>query len=352
MAKRVDCFYGQSGTGKSEALRALIEQVYKTDGFKSRVIVGDGSKATYYDAGLIDAGVVEVVDFSVRSYPQTTLSKLCEGYWPVDVDDPTSPLQAPKPGQLATIGVFGCEGLSVGAQYLMGDVLGGLAEQAARGIKIGQDSPVLSRDAMFDSTGKIIKGSGPKILDANGKEITEVFAYGGNPMAHFGFAQRRLLGFVERSKVFPNLVVWTAHERSTQDKISGEKLVGPEAAGEAMTANLPRVFNNTLHFVTASKKSDKVKDEHTGQMITDLDVEYRIYTRDHFHPDGQTFVKYKAVTRGASEAQGMPLYISSDIPGQAALDFYQKIADLREKRAAELKGRTTLEKELDKLKTA
>jgi hypothetical protein len=179
-----------------------------------------------------------------------------------------------------------------------------------------------------------------------------VFAYGGNPMAHFGFAQRRLLGFVERSKVFPNLVVWTAHERSTQDKISGEKLVGPEAAGEAMTANLPRVFNNTLHFVTASKKSDKVKDEHTGQMITDLDVEYRIYTRDHFHPDGSTFVKYKAVTRGASESQGMPLYLSSDIPGQSVLDFYQKIADLREKRAAELKGRTTLEKELDKLKTA
>lgn len=348
MAIRVDCFYGQSGTGKSEALRALIEQIYKTTGKKSRVAVGDGSAATYYDAGLIDAGVVEVVDYSIRSYPQTTLNKLCEGYWPVDVNDPTSPLQAPKPGSLANIGVFGMEGLSVGCQYLMGDTLGGLAEQSARGIKIGQDSPVLSKDVLFDSAGKAIAGSGPKLLDAAGKEIKDIQAYGGNPMAHYGFAQRQSVGWIGRSKVYPNIVVWTAHERSSQDKISGEKLVGPEGAGEAMTANLPRLFNNTLHFVTASKKSDKLKDAHTGQMITDLDVEYRIYTRDHFHPDGSTFVKYKAVTRGASESQGMPLYFSSDTPGQSVLDFYQKIANLREERASALTPPSELDKLLEK----
>jgi len=336
MANRVDCYYGQSGTGKSEGAASLIEQIYREDGLTSRVIVGDGSKATYIDRGLVDAKVVEIADFSIRPYPQTVLAKLCEGYWPADVDDPTSPLVAPQQGDLRKLGVFVVEGLSVGAQYLMGDQIGGLAEQAARGIKIGQDSPVLSRDAQFDKQGNVIKGSGPKVVDANGKEITDVFSYGGNPMAHYGFTQRRLLGYVERTKLFPNYVVWTAHERSTQDRISGEKLVGPEAAGEAMTANLPRVFNNTLHFVTAQRKVEKKKDEHTNQMITDLDVEYRIYTRDHFHPDGSTFVKYKAVTRGASESQGMPLYLTNDIPGQSLLDFYQKMADLRKERAARL----------------
>jgi hypothetical protein len=131
--------------------------------------------------------------------------------------------------------------------------------------------------------------------------------------------------------------VWTAHEKSTQDKISGEKMVGPEAAGEALTANLPRHFNNTLHFVTASRKAKKSKDEHTEQMVTELDVEYRLYTRDHFHPDGQTFVKYKAVTRGASEQDGMPLYLTSDTPGQVVLDFYNKMIELRTKRATRLK---------------
>jgi hypothetical protein len=337
MANRVDCFWGQSGTGKSEGLAALIEQVYTVDGFASRVIVGDGSKATYIDRGLVDAKVVEVVDFSLRPYPLSTFALLCEGYWPVDIDDPFSPLQAPKMEDLKKLGVFGVEGLSVGAQYLMGDMKGGLAEQSSRGIKIGQDSPVRAIDAELDKAGNAIKGTGIKVLDANGKPVTDVLSYGGNPMAHYGFAQRRLLANVERTKVFPNYVVWTAHEKSTQDKISGEKMVGPEAAGEALTANLPRHFNNTLHFVTASRKAKKSKDEHTEQMVTELDVEYRLYTRDHFHPDGQTFVKYKAVTRGASEQDGMPLYLTSDTPGQVVLDFYNKMIELRTKRATRLK---------------
>ena len=337
MAKRIECYYGQSGTGKSEALAAVIRQIYEADGLTSRVILGDGSKATYIDNGLLDAGVVELCDFSIRPWPLTVMAKLCEGYWPADVEDPNSPLVPPTPEVLRKLGVFGVEGLSVGAQYIMGDIQGGLAEQSGRGIKIGQDSPVFSKDILLDSKGLQVKGSGPKVLDEKGKEIAEVFSYGGNPVAHYGYAQRRLLANVERSKAFPNMVVWTAHERSTQDKVSGEKLVGPEAAGEAITANLPRVFNNTLHFVTASRKKDKKKDDHTEAMVAELDVEYRVYTRDHFHPDGQMFVKYKAVTRGASEKEGMPAYLTSDTPGRSVLEFYQKLADLRKSRAESIK---------------
>lgn len=327
MAIRIDSLYGQSGTGKSEALAAVIESVYESDGLTSRVIIGDGSKATYIDRGLVDAKVVEIVDFSLRDWPLTTFAQLCEGYWPADVNDPLSPLLKPKPDALKRMGVFGVEGLSVGSVYIMGDNKGGLAEQASRGIKIGQDSPVNARDILYDSHGKPIEGSGPGTT------------FGGNPPAHFGFAQRRMLSNIERTKAFPNIVIWTAHERSTQDKISGEKLVGPEAAGEAITSNLPRVFNNTLHFVTASKAKDKKKDDHTEKMVAELDVEYRIYTRDHFHPDGNTFVKYKAVTRGVSESQGMPLYLSSETPGQAMLDFYGKIAKIRQERIEALKAK-------------
>lgn len=326
MAKRIEMYYGQSGTGKSEALAAVIEEIYKSDGLKSRVIVGDGSKATYIDRGLVDAGVVEVVDFSLRDWPMTTFAQLCEGYWPADPEDPKSKLLPPKPEDLLKLGVFGVEGLSVGGQYLAGDRKGGLAEQASRGIKIGQDSPIRFKDILYDANGKEIKDSGP------GTE------FGGNPIAHFGVIQRRLLSNVERTKVFPNIVIWTAHERSTVDKISGEKLVGPEAMGEAITANLPRHFNNTLHFVTAARKKEKKKDEHTEAMITDLDVEYRVYTRDHFHPDGSTFVKYKAVTRGVSEKEGMPEYLTADVPGDAVREFYSKLKEARDARIAKLKA--------------
>jgi hypothetical protein len=344
LAIRIECYYGQSGTAKSEAIAAVIRQIYEQDGLTSRVIVGDGSKATYVDKGLVDTGVVEVCDFSIRPWPLTVMARLCEGYWPVDVEDPTSPLAPPKMEDLKKLGVFGIEGLSVGAQYIMGDIQGGLAEQSGRGIKIGQDSPVFSKDVLFDKAGSPIKGSGPKVLGPDGKVADEVYSYGGNPVAHYGYAQRRLLANVERTKAFPNIVIWTAHERSTQDKVSGEKLVGPEAAGEAITANLPRVFNNTLHFVTAQRKKEKLKDSHTEQMITDLDTEYRIYTRDHFHPDGAMFVKYKAITRGGlpqydpkTAPEGMPLYLTSDVPGRSILEFYSKVSAFRKAQAASLK---------------
>lgn len=326
MAIRVDAFYGQSGTGKSEAIAAIIEHIFATSGKTARVRVGDGSMATYVDRGLVDAGVVEILDFSMREWPLTTFKLLSEGYWPADVNDPKSPLLPPTADYVSKIGVDVFEGLSVGAQYLMGNVKGGLSEAASRGIKIGQDSPIRFKDVLYDAQGKEIPKSGP------GTE------FGGNPVAHFGVAQRHLLSNVERSKGLPGWVIWTAHERSTEDKISKEKLVGPEAAGEAMTANLPRVFNNTLHFTTAARKKDKKKDEHTEALVTELDTEYRLYTRDHFHPDGNTFVKYKAVVRGVSAHDGLKEYYTSDIPGQAALDLYQFIADKKRARAAAIKA--------------
>jgi hypothetical protein len=312
-----------------------MERIFEQDGLRSRVIVGDGSAATYYDRGLVDAGVVEVLDFSMRDWPMTVLEQLCSGWWPdtKDLRDHTAPLVKPRPEDLLKLGVWAGEGLAVAAKYIMGDMKGGLAEQASRGIKIGQDSPVLATDALMDpKTGQIIKGSGPGST------------FGGNPMAHFGFAQKRMEANIERTKMFPGLVIWTTHERGAQDKISQEKVVGPEVIGEALTANIQRAFNDTLHFVTASNVKDKEKDAHTEKMITDLDVEFRIYTRDHFHPDGTSFVKYKATTRGGIPAydpktapDGMPLYLTSDVPGRSILDFYDILTRHKNLRAERIR---------------
>jgi len=194
MATRVECFYGQSGTGKSEAAAAVIEHIYEETGKKSRVAIGDGSRATYEDRGLVDAGIVEIVDYSLRPWPTSTVAHLCEGYWPEDPDNPNSRLLPPTPDSLQNLGVFVFEGLSVGTQYLMGDMKGGLAEQASRGIKIGQDSPVLLEDVVRDKTGKIVDG--PR--DDKGNVLLESF--GGNPVAHYGFVQRRMLANIERTK--------------------------------------------------------------------------------------------------------------------------------------------------------
>lgn len=330
MAKLIDCFYGQSGTGKSESIRALMVHFYQQFGLTSRAMVGDGSRATYED--LEEEGICEIVDYTVRPWPLSTFQQLCDGYWPdtADIRDPLAPLKAPKPEDLLKLGVVAIEGLAVGSQYIMGDMKGGLAEQAGRGIKIGQDSPVVAKDVEYDNNGNPIRNTGTGL------------SFGGNPVAHYGFAQRRLLANVERSKRFPNMVIWTSHEMAAENKISKEKLIGPEVAGQALTANLPRHFNNTLHFATAASKAKK-KDDHTEKMVDELDVEFRIYTRDHFDAEGNNFVKYKSITRGIPPSRdggkdgGMHLFLTSNVPGESILEFYEIVRNFKERRRESLK---------------
>lgn len=326
--KFFECYYGQSGTGKSESIAAVIKQIHHETGKKARVLIGDGSGATYQ--AFVDAGIVEMMDYTIRDWPLSTLDLLSQGYWPEDVDDPTSKLVAMKPEQFANIGLYAIEGLSVGAVYVMGDKKGGFAERAGKGEKIGQDSPIMIKDLERNpTTGQYIERSGPGTV------------FGGNALAHYGVAQKRMLGFVEKSKGLPGWVIWTAHERSSEDKVSNQKLIGPEVAGGALTASLSRYFNDTLHFATA-EKTVKAKDEHTEKQVDVIDAEFRIYTRDHFRPEGNSFVKYKAVTRhpdpnGEQFGSKLPLFFENPTPGASILEFYQHIRTVREAQATSLR---------------
>ena len=317
MAKRNEMYYGQSGTAKSENSLAVIRAVAQL-GKRARVYVGDGSAATYLDSGLVDAGIVEVFSWEGRDWPISTLNRMAEGYRPADPNDPTSPLVPATPKELSEIGVWVFEGLSVAGLYIMGDQTGGLAYRAGRGEKICQDAPYAIIDGETDRAGKPIAGK------------SEV--YGGNPLSHYGVAQKRLLGVLERSKALPGeFVIWTAHERSAEDKISRETVIGPEAAGGAMTSTLQRYFGNTLHHATAERRT-KAKDEHTQKQVDELDVEYRIYTRDHISPT--TMTKYKAVTRGGLTHEEMPQFLTSETPGEAILEFYNRLREAKVKRIA------------------
>lgn len=337
--KWIECYYGPSGAGKSESAAAVIKKIYAETGKTSRVIVGDGSAATYEP--LVDAGIVELADYSIRDWPLSVLSQFCQGYFPVDPLDPKSPMKPMTPERAAKLGVTVIEGLSVGAKYIMGDKKGAFANRGARGEKIGQDSPIMLVDADKDAQGNILS----KEKGQTGTGLV----FGGNPISHFNVAQSRILGFIEESKALPGWVIWTAHEKAAEDKITSQKVIGPEAAGGALTASLSRVFNDTLHFTVAENTKTKVKDEHTEQMVTELDGEYRIYTRAHFRPEGNVYVKYMAVSRHPDpngnlyvpeglnaqdrakfiKEHELPTYFASDVPGKSIIDFYQHIKAAR-----------------------
>lgn len=341
MAKVFDCIYGPPASGKSEALARLIEHVYRQTGQTARVVIGDGSALTYEH--LVESSVAALCEFGTRPWPQDTLQKLSSGWWPHPAS-PTGELVppgycGPDPAlpkhtaagiwlnDLSNVGVYVFEGLSVAGAYIMGNVQGGLAERSGRGEKIGQDSPIRIIEGTVDpKTGQLSSGPGT--------------SFGGNPPAHYNVAQRTILECLQRSKALPtDYVIWTAHEgdNNPEKDLNKEALIGPEVVGKALTGSIQRNFNNTLHCTTAPKKV-KVKDIHTEKTVDELDLEYRVYTRDHYSPLGNTMVRYKACTRGGDDS--IPQYVVADQPGDALLKYYQLLQDMRKQRAAQLTAAT------------
>jgi len=271
-----DLFYGQTASGKSEAIRELIEFLLSQPGNENkiaRIVVGDGS-ALSYDS-LVEQGKVEILEFAHRPNPFYVLPKLSTGWW-VSGKDPLDLKLIPPQQQptRANVLIYVFEGITVMGKYVMGDIEGGLADQGGKGIKLGQDSPI---------------------------QITqEGSTYGGNPMGHYNIAQNIITGTIQRSKGLAPYVIWTAHEATNDPEKSNlvkDLVVGPGGPGKALTANIPTMFNNTFHFQTVAKRG-REKDEFTGRDMQDLQLDYRIWSQQHFSPDNNTMIRYLATTRG------------------------------------------------------
>jgi hypothetical protein len=173
-------------------------------------------------------------------------------------------------------------------------------------------------EGQLDSKGELIKGSGPGT------------SFGGNPPAHYNYTQRIITGVVQQSRGLPvRVVIWTAHESMNdpeKDALVRETIAGPEVAGKALTTTIQRAFNNTLHMQTVGKRIKK-QDEFTNKNVDDLDIEYRLYARDHFNANGTVMVRYKACTRGVDGT--FPQYFESETPGQVGLLYYEALAKVR-----------------------
>lgn len=302
-----DLYYGQSGSGKSRAAAQVALQLHKLTGKKIRVCVGDGSLQTY-DA-LIDAGIVEGMEFTHRDWPFDVGQRITEGWFPADQFDPSSPLVEPSKNGIENVGGYIFEGAAVLGAYAMSGIKGGLAWLSAKGHKIGQDTPYEIPQGDTDAKGQFT--GGPKTT------------FGGNPMAHYNVAQKLVTDSVQRSKMLSRYVIWTTHEQTNdpeKSQLVKELIVGPEVVGRSLTASFQRMFGNTLHFQAVANKKNKVKDDTTGRDMIDLELNYRIWTQDHFSPDNNTMIRYKALTRGVENLE--PYY--SDI-----LSYYAAVSASR-----------------------
>jgi hypothetical protein len=302
MAGQLDLTYGASGSGKTTWYLALAEYNYVKNGKKTRWYLGDGGGETIRNSGLIEEGAVELWQFSDRDNPFATLQLACEGYWPENPHDPKCKLKQPSMDEFYDYGMFVYEGLSVGSDYMMGSKNGGLSDRAARGEKIGQDTPYVV--------------------------LEEGLKFGGNPPSHFGFVQRRIVDLVERSRSIPvPFVGWTAHERKAEDSdLKGVYTFGPDVCGQALTSKIGAYFGNTIHMVAIPQRT-KSKDPITGKEIETIKLIHRAYTRKHSDPEGNTNVKFYANNRIPKEfADKMPEFLYPADP----MKFYEILEDAKE----------------------
>lgn len=319
MAKRFDLLYGGPGSGKTRSIIALIKKMHEQTGLTARVYTGDGSGEMYRNSGLVQAGLIELADFTVRAQPFTTAEQITEGYFPSDPENPTSKMVKPTPAVLSKLGMHVFEGCAVLGAYMMGDAKGGLAQRAADGEMIGGDTNTRIMDPEVDG---------------------KVYNFGGNSGAHYNLAQTYIRANIVRSKALPNIVLWTTHERyddgerggafvkgaSGEKTRMGEKLIGPEIVGKALTSIISRDYGNTLHFTTASKKVADGTDAITGKTNYIDREEYRIYTSSHFDPDGIVGMKYLAISRAMDPTKIKPYYVSpATDPGAGLVQFYADI---------------------------
>ncbi len=334
MPRVFDLWYGYPHKGKTKGLVDLALELHKRTykdhhGKKIRVYAGDGGVQTIYASGLVEEGIIEVCEYQDRDFPFTIIDAMVDLYWPEDPLDPKSKwVPAPADRLADTHILVAYEGLAVMGGYALSNIKGGCAYRHARGEMIGKDVNVESPI---------------RIVDEKVAGLGDPRAFAGNPVGHYQLVQPYLLDAIKKSRRFPGWVVWTTHPVETADtaeggqvgeygKIIGKKITGPELCGKAKVLKLPPAFGNTLHFDTATKKvTPREQDEKTGKVVPSLDMEYRIYTRNHFDPDQQVPTEFIAGNR-CPVPELMPDYFTSDEKGgPAILQFYERMVEAQRK---------------------
>jgi len=295
-----DLVYGISSSGKTSWWIRVAIHLHETTGKKTRWYLGDGGGTTI-DVSQVD-DFVEVMHYNLWDHPLEVTQKIAEGWWPQDVEEPNSKLLPPTADELAHYGLFVYEGMSVMADYIMGDREGGLANRMARG-------EMLNNDASFRLTDGALK-------------------FGGNARTHYAFTQRRILDCIERTRALPVHVGWTAHERKVDDEDTREVWIGPDVAGKVLTTKIGASFGNTIHLLPV-RHTVKQTDPVTKKPVDQVVMQRRAYTRSHYDPSGSHFVQYFANTRlpvGVG-AGSFPEYLVDPDP----VDYYKRLRESAKK---------------------
>lgn len=250
MVKASFQIFGDSGDGKTALIGEFAKWVFKESGGKidptTRKAVG-GKRTRVYSADsggwqtiqpLVDVGIVEVVPMLLIPNAFSWIDKIAKGMLPTEKLVNGKKIVAWEQ-KLDGIGCIAYEGITAFSDCLMQN----MADKAAMGINIGGDGA-------FNFT------DGDKVIGSNNR-------------GHYMQAQTGVARAVATSQWMlpPDVyVIWTAMARRGEDE-NTSMVLGPQAAGKALTHDLPRWFVYTMR-VSAEPQDDG-------------SVKHKLYLEDH-----------------------------------------------------------------------
>lgn len=206
--------FGPTGSGKTAQIGELAEYLIKSQKKRTRLYSADrGGWETIkpYTEIEIAPGKPIIEAVSLTGDPFVWINhvvkgeKLVNGNW--------------APGIDPDIGLYAFEGMTSMADAEMS----WMAEASGRGVNIG--------------------GGGSFSFNAGaGKDTLKI---GSNNMAHYAVAQQQVFEKSTQSQFLPGIVLWTAGDRRGEDDANGG-VVGPQTAGKAQAAEVPRWFKYTF----------------------------------------------------------------------------------------------------------
>lgn len=255
MVKASFQIFGDSGDGKTALIGEFAKWVFKESGGKidpaTRKPVG-GKRTRIYSADsggwqtvqpLVDLGIIEVVPMLLMPNAFAWIDKVAKGMVPekkiVNGKEIITWVQ-----RLDGIGCIAHEGITAYSDCLMHN----MADKAAAGVNIGGDGAFNFAD-------------GDRIIGSNNR-------------GHYMQAQTTVARAVATSQWMlpPDLyVIWTAMARRGEDE-NTSSVLGPQAAGKALTHDLPRWFVYTMRVSAEPQEDGTVKhrlylDDHKDKML-------------------------------------------------------------------------------------
>lgn len=258
--------YGVSGSTKTSQAYHMVRYILskpENKGKHFRLIHSDGGGYRPFEqSGMVERKEVKVFDYSYREYALANWRWLAEGYWPVDIKNPTS-------GEV-TYGYFNKEEICRRA---------GWNEKVAGYIIEGLSSCSSALEAHCSNQEEGIGFKESIHFEEQGEHIS------GLTQGHYSLVQKELYQTYMRGfRTLPvEWLICTALVGKGEDKRNNETVYGPQASGNALTPKIPAWFESVFHLEAIQVMRD-------GQEREQMVAWFRK------HPDRKTGTDYMAKT--------------------------------------------------------